>query len=218
MDKLEADVCVVGAGISGLAAAYRLHKAGSTVVVLEAGDRIGGRVWTERLSDGTPFEIGAQWVSDFGLQPHIRSLMQELSGDRRKNIDICEQYVGGQNVFVDFDGSVHHYYEAPPPGDDASDGLPPVSDAAKIDLGAAVASLGYMASAVRLESRWQQVNLDPLLSGGVSDTVAADKITLHNWIAGKMCEPAAKALLSAGSGECWAWSRKPFLCCTRCFS
>ena len=58
MTQLEADFCVVGAGISGMAAAYRLHKAGSAVIVLEAGDRIGGRIWTERLSNGTPFEIG----------------------------------------------------------------------------------------------------------------------------------------------------------------
>jgi monoamine oxidase len=42
--------------------------------VLEAGDRIGGRVRTEWLSNGTLFEIGAQWVSDWGAQPHIRQL------------------------------------------------------------------------------------------------------------------------------------------------
>jgi monoamine oxidase len=98
MIQREADFCVVGAGISGMAAAYRLRKAGSTVIVLEAGDRKGGRVWTEHLSNGTPFEIGAQWVSDFGLQPHVRALMQELSGDRHRNIEITEQYIGGQKA------------------------------------------------------------------------------------------------------------------------
>jgi monoamine oxidase len=197
MTQLEADVCIVGAGISGLAAAYRLHKAGSSVIVLEASDRIGGRVWTERLSNGTPFEIGAQWVSDSGLQPHLRALMQELSGDRHKDIDLSEQYVGGKNVFIGSDGKVDYYYEVPPK-DSPADGLPPISEEAKIDLGAAVASLGYMASAVDLESRWQQVDFEPLLSGGVSDTAAADRITLYNWIESNMSEPAAKALLAAG--------------------
>src|SRR5258706_76479 len=111
MVQLEADICVVGAGISGLAAAYRVHKAGSTVIVLEAGDRVGGRVWTERLSNGTPFEIGAQWVSDFSLQPHLRTLMQDLAADRNKTFDLTEQYIGGKNVFVGLDGKVGHYYE-----------------------------------------------------------------------------------------------------------
>lgn len=41
------DVLVVGAGISGLAAAHMLGKNGFTVTVLEARDRIGGRIWTD---------------------------------------------------------------------------------------------------------------------------------------------------------------------------
>ncbi len=132
MTQLEADFCVVGAGISGLAAAYWLHKADSKVVVLEAADRIGGRIWTERLSKGTPFEIGAQWVSDREFQPHIRALMDELARDRRKNIDMYEQYIGGRNSFVDADGTVSYYDEKLPP----PEGLPPVSLLAQADMGA----------------------------------------------------------------------------------
>jgi len=41
-----ADVCVVGAGFAGLAAAYRLKQAGLNVVVLEARKRVGGRSWS----------------------------------------------------------------------------------------------------------------------------------------------------------------------------
>ena len=47
MSALDADVCVVGAGYSGLTAAHRLVEGNRSVVVLEARDRIGGRVWTE---------------------------------------------------------------------------------------------------------------------------------------------------------------------------
>lgn len=60
---LEADVCVVGAGYAGLTAARRLSQAGRSVVVLEARDRVGGRIWTERLSDGTPVDRGGAWLA-----------------------------------------------------------------------------------------------------------------------------------------------------------
>ena len=62
-EKLECDVCVVGAGYAGLSAARALHQAGMSVVVLEARARIGGRVWTDRLSDGTPVDRGAAWLA-----------------------------------------------------------------------------------------------------------------------------------------------------------
>src|SRR2546422_11638457 len=74
---LEADFCVVAAGYAGLAAAFRLHQQHRSVIVLEAGPRVGGRVWTRQLSDGTPFEIGGAWVAHFEHQPNIRKLMQE---------------------------------------------------------------------------------------------------------------------------------------------
>ncbi|MGA7149152.1 MAG: NAD(P)/FAD-dependent oxidoreductase [Microbacterium sp.] len=55
------DTIVVGAGIAGLTAARALSDAGRTVVVLEARDRIGGRVWTDR-SDGFVTDLGASWI------------------------------------------------------------------------------------------------------------------------------------------------------------
>jgi monoamine oxidase len=55
-------VVVVGAGLSGLAAAEALLAAGREVVVLEARDRVGGRVWSRRLANGAVVEMGAEFV------------------------------------------------------------------------------------------------------------------------------------------------------------
>jgi len=57
----EADVLVLGAGISGLAAAGVLVKGGLRVIVLEGRDRIGGRVWTDS-SLGPALDLGASWI------------------------------------------------------------------------------------------------------------------------------------------------------------
>ncbi|MEB7503237.1 FAD-dependent oxidoreductase [Arthrobacter koreensis] len=57
----EFDTIVVGAGVSGLSAARALASQGQKVVVLEARDRIGGRLHTERL-DGRVTDLGASWI------------------------------------------------------------------------------------------------------------------------------------------------------------
>lgn len=54
-------VVVVGAGIAGLAAADALRCAGADVVVLEARNRIGGRIWTVQLGSGR-IDLGGSWV------------------------------------------------------------------------------------------------------------------------------------------------------------
>lgn len=57
------DTIVIGAGISGLAAAATLQQAGLKVLVLEARDRLGGRIHTDHES-GFPLDLGANWIHD----------------------------------------------------------------------------------------------------------------------------------------------------------
>ncbi|MEG9224756.1 flavin monoamine oxidase family protein [Aeromicrobium sp. Sec7.5] len=57
----QVDVVVVGAGASGLAAAADLTARGRSVAVLEARDRIGGKIWTVPLA-GHPVDLGAHWI------------------------------------------------------------------------------------------------------------------------------------------------------------
>lgn len=54
-------VIVIGAGIAGLTAANALRHAGVDVVVLEARDRIGGRLWTTRIG-GVTVDLGGSWI------------------------------------------------------------------------------------------------------------------------------------------------------------
>ncbi|KEP75344.1 amine oxidase [Microbacterium sp. SUBG005] len=62
------DTVVVGAGISGLAAARLLSQHGQRVMVLEARDRVGGRVFTDR-SDGHITDRGASWIHGIDDSP-----------------------------------------------------------------------------------------------------------------------------------------------------
>lgn len=69
-------VIVVGAGLAGLHAAWRIDQAGRDVVVLEARDRVGGRTWSDTLPDGTVFERGGEFIApDHDV---LRSLAAEL--------------------------------------------------------------------------------------------------------------------------------------------
>lgn len=49
---------IIGAGLAGLTAAYELHKAGKPFLLLEARDRIGGRILTSRVEGDGPLELG----------------------------------------------------------------------------------------------------------------------------------------------------------------
>jgi monoamine oxidase len=198
MKQLEVHYCVVGAGISGLTAAYRRRRTGATVVVLEAGNRIGGRMYSAYLSDDkTPFEIGAEWISGDTLQPALRKLMRDLENDPvvKAAFPTFEQYTAGKTTFIDFNGDVYHYDALPSP--DNPLGLPPVGDEAKGEIAAAFAALAYMSTLIDPKSRWLTQSFDPSLSLGVASTDDADRITLYNWLDKNFRQPATKALIAA---------------------
>ena len=72
---LKTDVIVVGAGMSGLRTAQILRQQGISIEVLEARDRVGGRIYTTQVGD-TAFDLGGQWVGPQQLR--LLKLASEL--------------------------------------------------------------------------------------------------------------------------------------------
>lgn len=103
-------VLVVGAGVAGLIAAVRLAKAGYDVIVLEARERVGGRILTAHAGDAT-VELGAEFVH--GEPPELLALLQEL--------DLPTFELTGSNFHYTPDGSLFVEDEAESEDEDDKD-------------------------------------------------------------------------------------------------
>jgi monoamine oxidase len=94
------DVIIIGGGFSGIAAARILHKANKSFIVLEARERLGGRVYTKRFENGQYLDFGGQWIGP--TQDRMYALCKEYG------VDYFETYNEGYNI-LDFDQKVKKY-------------------------------------------------------------------------------------------------------------
>jgi monoamine oxidase len=131
-------VCVIGAGFAGLAAADALRRSNHEVIVLEARDRVGGRVWSQKLPNGSVVERGAEFIEHD--QPEVAAAAERLGlrlaptgmayGDREPR--------GGRGVergrLLAAYEALHAYAATLPPDPNRSIGV--LLDGARLDPGA----------------------------------------------------------------------------------
>ena len=168
---VETEVAIIGAGIAGLTAASTLARQGADVVVLEARDRVGGRVWNTEIG-GEANELGGQWVAPY--QSAMHALLEDLG------IQLFPSFREGEHVYIDRSGTAHRYE-----GHDAPLGA--VSERAFAD---AERKLDMLAKELDPEAPWTHpdaheldaITFEAWLRREVADEVAQD--LLRSWLAG----------------------------------
>ena len=130
------DAVIVGGGLSGLGTAKALSEAGKSFVVLEARDRVGGRVWNRELKDGGYTEVGAEFVGE--TQDRVLDLAAELG------LELYPEYNMGNNVLYQ-KGKRMTYSSAP---------IPPLDSKTQAQLGALIPKLNTLALGVNVENPW----------------------------------------------------------------
>ncbi len=169
-----ADVLVVGAGLAGLTAARDLVAAGRSVLVLEARDRVGGRIVNEDIGDGKIVEMGGQWAGP--TQDRLLALAADL------DVATFPTYDTGKNV-LHFNGKRGTY----------SGAIPRISPLVLADVGQAQARLEALARKIPTDAPWTAPNAGRL-----------DAQTFETWIRHHTATKSARTLLTLGAEAVFA--------------
>ena len=94
---METETLIIGGGLSGLSLGSQLAAKGENFLIVEARERLGGRILTDRVA-GSCFDLGPAWF--WPGQPRIAALSEEL------NLTWFEQYAHGAHCFEDERGVV----------------------------------------------------------------------------------------------------------------
>jgi putrescine oxidase len=152
MSEETCDVVIIGAGPSGLSAARRLKKAGRSVIVLEARDRVGGRTWTDHI-DGQMYELGGQWISPD--QTALLALVDELGKET------YPRYRDGDSVYIAPDGTRTVY----------SGDMFPVGESTQAEMERLIGLLDELAARIGPKAPWDAPDAEEL-----------DSVSFHHWL------------------------------------
>ncbi|HTZ94562.1 MAG TPA: flavin monoamine oxidase family protein [Streptosporangiaceae bacterium] len=161
-----ADVLVVGAGLAGLAAARDLVAAGRSVLVLEARDRVGGRVVSQGIGDGKIVEMGGEYAGP--TQDRVYALAADLG------VTTFPTYDTGRKV-LHFNGKRATYGGT----------IPRISPFVLFDIGLAQARLEALARKVPAEAPWTAPGAEKL-----------DGQTFQTWMRRNGVSKGARTLLA----------------------
>jgi monoamine oxidase len=170
------DVIVIGAGLSGLVAAVDLADAGLEVTVVEARDRVGGRLKTVPLpgTDRDTLDVGGQWVGP--TQDRIIALLDGFALERFRT------HEAGTHL-VDFAGRLRRYQGR----------IPRISPAALLDAGRAQAALERAGRRLPVDEPWL---------GRAAE--AADAQTFASWLARHTVTRGARQFFRVITGAVFA--------------
>ncbi len=160
------DVVVIGAGLSGLAAARALAATGADVVVLEARDRVGGRTFSTTVGHDV-LDLGGQWIGP--TQDRVAALARELG------VDTIPQFHAGKKL-VERAGRIASYRGFLPR-------LPPL---ALLELGVRAAQIELLCRTVpladparaRRAAAWDRMSVADWLRTSVRSQGARDMVTI----------------------------------------
>ncbi len=175
-----ADVAVVGAGLAGLTAARDLLAAGHSVVVLEARDRVGGRLLNEDLGGGKVVEVGGQWIGP--TQDRMAALAREMG------VETFPTHQQGQNL-NEWRGTMRRYRGT----------IPRINPAVLVDVEQAQQRLNRMARTVPLDRPW-----------AAPKARRWDATTVRAWMERSMATRGGRDLLALGVQSVWATEPEDF--------
>jgi monoamine oxidase len=169
------DVAVIGAGFAGLTAARNVAAAGKSVMVLEARDRVGGRVENLDLGNGHVSERGGTFVGP--TQDHVLALASALG------VGTFDTYDDGDNVYLR-DGNRSTYSDSGPTGSAPPDPviLP--------DLTTVVTRLDQMSTEVPVNAPWTAARAAEYDGQTLADWLQTNSVTPQfRQVATTACEP-----------------------------
>ena len=161
---------VVGAGLAGLTTADLVHRAGRSVLVLEARDRVGGRNLDVSIGGGHVVEMGGEWTGPG--QTEVQKLAKRLG------IGLFDTFAHGDTVYLPPNGRAPVRYT----GD-----IPPANPASLAELELLILRVNQLAATVPLGHPWDAPR-----------AAEFDRQSAGAWVAGICHTPEARALAETG--------------------